>query len=366
MKGSNIKNTVYNGRQSLLPPKSPFPSISPSYVDCVTSPAVGLKGVGKPKDANSHHQRTYSESLLMEEQPSWLDELLNEPEMPVCRGGHRRSSSDSFASVDVASASAINYIPQSDYRSKNMISVPPWGLQDFKPYKDLHHTLLYTEPSSVVKPKKWARDPSLNPIAHSSCLSYGRDNVIIQSPESSCAPEEVDDIPSTADEKQDPVESGPQAKPVSESKASSQTKSSASETDTKLAKQQYAQRSRVRKLQYIAELEKNVQALEAEGSEVSAELEFLNQQNFILRMENKALKQRLENLAQERLIKYMEHQVLEREVGRLRALCQQQQQPQQLSSSQGRVAIRDLDKQQHRHSNSREYRDLGSYLPTFL
>lgn len=44
--------------------------------------------------------------------------------------------------------------------------------------------------------------------------------------------------------------------------------------------------------------------LQAEGSEVSAELEFLNQQNLILSMENKALKQRLENLAQEQLIKY--------------------------------------------------------------
>lgn len=94
---------------------------------------------------------------------------------------------------------------------------------------------------------------------------------------------------------------------------------------------QFAQRSRVRKLQYIAELESNVQALQvriaktfcafclvifleflissslfllqAEGSEVSAEIVFLNQQNLILSMENKALKQRLESLAQEQLIK---------------------------------------------------------------
>ncbi|KAL4397021.1 hypothetical protein AHAS_Ahas01G0150200 [Arachis hypogaea] len=55
---------------------------------------------------------------------------------------------------------------------------------------------------------------------------------------------------------------------------------------------QFAQRLRVRKLQYIAELERNVQGLQAEGFEVSAELEFLNQQNLILSMENKALKQR--------------------------------------------------------------------------
>ncbi|PPR98942.1 hypothetical protein GOBAR_AA21718 [Gossypium barbadense] len=65
---------------------------------------------------------------------------------------------------------------------------------------------------------------------------------------------------------------------------------------------QFAQRSRVRKLQYIAELERN-----AEGSEVSAELEFLNRQNLILGMENKALKQRLESLAQEQAIKFRKH-----------------------------------------------------------
>lgn len=44
--------------------------------------------------------------------------------------------------------------------------------------------------------------------------------------------------------------------------------------------------------------------LQAEGSEVSAELEFLNQQNIILSMENKTLKQRLESTTQEQLIKY--------------------------------------------------------------
>lgn len=44
--------------------------------------------------------------------------------------------------------------------------------------------------------------------------------------------------------------------------------------------------------------------LQAEGSGVSAELEFLNQQSLILSMENKALKQRLDSLAQEQRIKY--------------------------------------------------------------
>jgi len=40
---------------------------------------------------------------------------------------------------------------------------------------------------------------------------------------------------------------------------------------------QYAQRSHVWKLQYIAELEGRVQALKSEGVEVSTEMEFLTQ-----------------------------------------------------------------------------------------
>ena len=44
--------------------------------------------------------------------------------------------------------------------------------------------------------------------------------------------------------------------------------------------------------------------LQAEGYEVSAGLEFLDQQNLILGMENMALKQRLESLSQEKFIKH--------------------------------------------------------------
>jgi len=115
----------------------------------------------------------------------------------------------------------------------------------------------------------------------------------------------------------------------------------------KRAKQQFAQRSRVRKLQYISELERNVQALQAEGSKVSAELEFTNQRNLILSLENKALKQRIESIAQEKLIKQLEQEVLKNEIGRLRALYQQQQQQQthKPTASHGRATSKDLDSQ---------------------
>lgn len=358
---------MYSGKHALLPPKSPFPSVSPSYTDYIPSSLIGSKAVQKPREGNTHHQRTSSESLLIEEQPSWLDDLLNEPETPVRKGGHRRSSSDSFAYFDVSNTSITDYAAQDENKYRSMISVPSQGSQEFDYHRDARHTSFYPE-ASLLKQKNRPWDSSSSAGAHSSSLPSARESIAVQSSGSLCAPRELEAVSSSASEKQDPAESGSHdpAKASSEKKDNTHNKASGSDTDTKRAKQQFAQRSRVRKLQYIAELERNVQALQAEGSEVSAELEFLNQQNLILSMENKALKQRLESLSQEQLIKYLEQEVLEREIGRLRALYQQQQQqqrqlqtqPQRPSSSHHRSNSRDLESQfaklslKHKDGNS--------------
>ncbi|XVF67669.1 hypothetical protein PTKIN_Ptkin10aG0140100 [Pterospermum kingtungense] len=304
-KGStNIRNFMFGGKHALLPPKSPFPTVSPAYTDFAPNNVIGSKAVQKPREGSTHHQRTSSESFLIEEQPSWLDDLLNEPETPVRRGGHRRSSSDSFA---LSNAPNLDYTIQDEYRYKNMISAPSWASQefDYHTHRDARLTSIYTD-VNVLKQKNRAWDSSLNAMSHPTGLPSLRQNTILQGlGSSSCAPQEAEGAPSTASEKQDSVESVPfDAKASSEKKDNSHAKSSVSDSDTKRAKQQFAQRSRVRKLQYIAELERNVQTLQAKGSEVSAELEFLNQQNLILSMENKALKQRLESLAQEQAIKH--------------------------------------------------------------
>ncbi|XP_047336167.1 uncharacterized protein At4g06598 [Impatiens glandulifera] len=329
-KGTSIRTVAYNGKQSLLPPKSPFPSISPSYADY--APVKNSKP--------THHQRTSSESQ-MEEQPSWLDDLLNEPESPVRRGGHRRSSSDSFAhfKLDATSGSNFDYAVQDEFNFNNMVSVPSWGAREFDHYA-MRPAPYYVEPIPVGKP----RNRAVNPRTHSVRPLSAKENIGVQISGSSFASHEGDRVPSSGSEKQNSGESV-----LNDQKAASDkdSKSSASETETKRAKQQFAQRSRVRKLQYIAELERNVQVLQAEGSEVSAELGFLSQQNLILSMENKALRQRLDNLAQEQLIKHLEHEMLEREMGRLQGLyqLQQQQQQQQASSSHKRSNSKDLDKQ---------------------
>lgn len=236
-KGStNVRNLMYSGKHALLPPKSPFPSVSPSYADYVLSPAIGSKAVQKPREGNTHHQRTSSESLLAEEQPSWLDDLLNEPETPVRRGGHRRSSSDSFAYVDAFNVSNTDYGAQDDYKYKNIISAPSWGSQDFDHHKDLRHGSFYAE-MNMAKQKNRAWEPSLNAVNNPSGLPSAKDNLARQGSGSFCMPPEAEGLPSTASEKFDGVETGPHDSITSEKKDSSSSRASSSDTDTKRAKQ---------------------------------------------------------------------------------------------------------------------------------
>ncbi|KAK4799865.1 hypothetical protein SAY86_025230 [Trapa natans] len=298
---SSIRNFIHPGKHALLPPKCPFPSVSSAYVDYfVPTPLNGSKVVQKPRDLLANHQRTSSESFLMDEQPSWLDDLLNEPETPVRGGGHRRSSSDSFAYLEVGNFDRHEYAAQEDYRPRNLSLIPSRGSHEFDHYKEGLCAPFYGE-AHLVKQKNRVLEWSPNSVDQITGLPSSKNDVSSQSSGISRAPQEAGQA---AKQKQDQGELSSVDSIFSpDNGETAQTKQSASDTDTKRAKQQFAQRSRVRKLQYIAELERNVQALQIEGSGVTAELEFLNQQNLILSMQNKALKQRLESLAQEQMIK---------------------------------------------------------------
>ncbi|XP_010496490.1 PREDICTED: uncharacterized protein At4g06598-like [Camelina sativa] len=344
-KGSqNLRNLACTGKQALLPPKSPFTGGPTFCADFAPASVIGSKAVHKLGEGNINHHRTSSESFLIEEQPSWLDDLLNEPETPVRKGGHRRSSSDSFAYVDVPVGFDVDYTLWDGGRyNNNSFSGGP------KESDYLRSQPVPFYPSAhLPKQKMRTWDSGARPNSSSSgCL----ESTSIPRSGSSSSLHEADKVSCASDAKKDV---SMHFINNSEKRDNSLAKSATSEADTKRARQQFAQRSRVRKIQYIAELERNVQMLQVEGSEVSAELEFLNQQNLILSLENKSLKNRLESLAQEQLIKYLEHEVLEKEIVRLRALYQlqqqhepqQQQQPKkQGSSSHQRSKSRDLESQ---------------------
>ncbi|XAR57460.1 hypothetical protein NMG60_11025613, partial [Bertholletia excelsa] len=208
-------------------------------------------------------------------QPSWFEDLLKEPDQSMLLNNkcHRRSSSDSSAYFCLlANKTTPNSKTQENNftnRVNNNARVPCWGSEDALLAKE-------SEVLSSTSPKKHD-DHNLANAQNRQVSTEGNE--------------------------------------------ASQTKPSLSKAETKHAKQQSAHRSRVRKLQYIAELERN---MEIEGTEVSAQLEFLEQQNLILTMENRALRQRLESLSQGHLIKQLEQDMLEREIARLQTLYQLQ------------------------------------------
>ncbi|XP_047336704.1 basic leucine zipper 6-like [Impatiens glandulifera] len=91
-----------------------------------------------------------------------------------------------------------------------------------------------------------------------------------------------------------------------------------------LANRQSARRSRVRKLQYISELERSVTTLQTEVSTLSPRVAFLDHQRLILNVDNSALKQRIAALIQDKLFKDAHQEALKKEIERLRQVYHHQ------------------------------------------
>ncbi|XP_052178769.1 basic leucine zipper 61-like [Diospyros lotus] len=91
-----------------------------------------------------------------------------------------------------------------------------------------------------------------------------------------------------------------------------------------LANRQSAQRSRVRKLQYISELERSVTTLQTEVSALSPRVAFLDHQRLVLNVDNSALKQRIAALVQDKIFKDAHQVALKKEIERLRQVYREQ------------------------------------------
>uniref|UniRef100_A0A803N1Q3 BZIP domain-containing protein n=1 Tax=Chenopodium quinoa TaxID=63459 RepID=A0A803N1Q3_CHEQI len=91
-----------------------------------------------------------------------------------------------------------------------------------------------------------------------------------------------------------------------------------------LANRQSAQRSRVRKLQYISDLERSVTTLQSEVSALSPRVAFLDHQRMILNVDNSTLKAKIAALAQDKIFKDAHQEAMKREIERLRQVYYQQ------------------------------------------
>lgn len=179
-KGSqSVRSLMSPGKHALLPPKIPFPSVSASYTEYVPSGLIGSRHVQKLSDEKTHHQRTSSESHLVEELPFWLDDLLNEPESPARKCGHRRSSSDSYAYLDVANATNISLTLQNDFSYRNTVSSTQRGTTQELDRNKLAQDAAFYSDATFLRQKNRQRDSLVAKGTRPSWLPFTRDATVL-------------------------------------------------------------------------------------------------------------------------------------------------------------------------------------------
>lgn len=267
-------------RQAHLPPRCPFqkkPLTCP--VQDPFSPPSHQHNSLPPR-----HQKSISQSSILEEQPAWLDELLSDSGSNSSGIMHRRSASDSltildglvsFEGFDKFDETESNASCESDSSSKtNCIYGPnsPRGKSNIT----FAENAIVSALSEYVSP---------NPLQYlDRCVSVS----------GAAQSELVGNTSGAADDV------SAEAKPM---------------------KRHPGQRSRVRKLQYIAELERTVNTYEAIESDLTAKVASLLQQRATLSMENRELKQQMLRLQQEKVIVDAQYRSLRKELERLKCLA---------------------------------------------
>lgn len=313
-----------------LPPKIPLlPTFGSSSLDLVPS-LYGHQDILSSSGSQRQHQRTPSCSVLYQEQPSWLDDLLDDSEAVSKKGSHRRCASDSFTylensgglytisdiaeeeELDHSSGNALSSheLSSLDHLDGDQLSVLLEEIQQLQKEQNLpvgfRTQVESLKVENSLKNKHEALSTMLDNCSLSNFTSRFKGSLEGFPGQFVCRPEcesfEDEDFPSQhgiAGELMGPLDAN---------------------FDSKRAKRHSAQRSRVRKLQYIAELERNVKALQTELSMVSPQVVYLERQQALLNMDNRALKQQIAIFMQDKKYKDSQNEVLKKEVHRLRNL----------------------------------------------
>ncbi|KAM3329288.1 hypothetical protein ACQJBY_026383 [Aegilops geniculata] len=268
-----------------LPPK--VPAMAPAW------PEFGGGHHHGAHARHHHHQRSPSMGAFLaapmpplpppapaggggaQQQPSWVDEFLDFS--AAKRGAHRRTVSDSVAFLDDSNAGV--------------------GAHEFDRLDDAQLMSMF---SDELAPQRQAASAS-SPSDHNSVNDEKQDKGDAEEAQSGCngdgaAPGQPSS-PATVDPKR--------VKRI-------------------IANRQSAQRSRVRKLHYISELERSVTSLQTEVSALSPRVAFLDHQRSLLTLGNSHLKQRIAALAQDKIFKDAHQEALKKEIERLRQVYQQQ------------------------------------------
>ncbi|KAI5077207.1 hypothetical protein GOP47_0007031 [Adiantum capillus-veneris] len=306
-----------NGFASRLPPR--IPSIpGRALLSSDLGPGIhsgqSFEDLGK---GQRQHKRTPSCNMVMQEQPVWLDDLLEDSEGSSKKSSHRRSASDSFTFLENAgSLCTFNNIAEEEFsytgsfpteksKSGNIINSNCLTdlLDEIRQLQDQRNAPISAVPQPAVLRSEVSRldDTRALSTKSGSTLASNLKGFSAQSV------------------------SLPEGKSLEASEAGCHDNTAVDvNSESKKAKRQSAQRSRVRKLQYIAELERIVNALQTQVSSLSPQVLLFQHQRTLLNMDNAALKQEIALCMREKSIKDSQNETLSTEVQRLQRLYELQ------------------------------------------
>ncbi|PKI43016.1 basic leucine zipper 6 [Punica granatum] len=272
-------------RQAHLPPRCPFQK------KAVSRPVRDPSSTSPPTNSNNpgyfpRHHRSPSQGSILEDQPAWLEDLLSDPEVSTKGAVHRRSASDSVALLDGLGDSLQSLNLGSNAKLSDVKNEERGMLELDCTYgpnspRGRSSGMTFSDSGIVSALSEYISQNPLQLLDGSLCIS-GTTNS-----------DSKGDGPGGTN-----GDFNPEMKP---------------------GKRQSGQRSRVRKLQYIAELEKTVNIFQAFESELAVRVATLLQQRVTLTMENAKLKQKMARLRQEKLIMEGQYQSLRKEAERLKA-----------------------------------------------
>lgn len=263
-------------RQAHLPPRCPIQK----------KPIAGIHdSVAQSLHINEsylRHHKSSSQSSIPEEPPLWLDDLLSDPDSNSKGIYHRRSVSDSIALLDALADAFPSLAPHKDDEN-SVVNETCNGLESActygpnSPRKKSNLTFVENAIVSALS-ESVSQDPthSVDGNLHISATTH--------------ADWKGDDCHSIGD----------------------------LDTEKKAVKGHSGQRSRVRKLQYIAELERTVDVLQTLESGLAVRVAALLQQRVSLSMENSKLKQQVARLQQQKIIMERQYLSLKKQLERLK------------------------------------------------
>jgi len=275
---------------------------------------------------NSKHQCFPSMGYLAHFQPPWNDDLIQSPiESPTKKTSHRRSASDSLPFLEAP----INCFADGDELDcRRDVSNPLRESMDFDTLDEEQPMSILADIEPFPKQKDQVDGSNVTVPSFSGSLASLSDHNSLKEPLMLEAKLNVSSQFRSEPEVNSTCKGEQYNQPAKIE--SSETTPPDLNMDKKrikriVANRQSAQRSRIRKLHYISELEESVTALEVEVSTLSPQVSFLDHRRATLNIDNSALKERMAALVQEKIFKDEHSEALKTELQRLEQLYQQQQ-----------------------------------------